>query len=92
MCPHDGALLCGLLLFGIIAVQKKAEKNEYPWSDMFNFYQDKMLAQKMPFDIQLYSGAVEYDFAAELAVIEKNAPVEEVYRSEERRVGKECRL
>lgn len=46
---------------------------------MFNFYQDKMLAQKMPFGIQLYSGAVEYDFAAELAVIEKNAPVEEVY-------------
>ena len=46
---------------------------------MFNFYQDHMLAEKMPFDIQLRSSYVENDFAAELAVIEKNVPVEEVY-------------
>ena len=46
---------------------------------MFNFYQDHMLAEKMPFDIQLHSGYVENDFAAELAVIEENVPVEEVY-------------
>lgn len=46
---------------------------------MFNFYQDHMLAEKMPFDIQLHSGYVENDFAAELAVIEENVPVEEAY-------------
>ncbi len=42
---------------------------------MFNFYQDHMLAEKMPFDIQLHSGYVENDFAAELAVIEENVTV-----------------
>lgn len=46
---------------------------------MFNFYQDHMLAQKMPFDVQLHSRYVENDFEAELAAIEKTVPVEEVY-------------
>jgi len=46
---------------------------------MFNFYQDRMLAAKVPFDVQIHSGYVEDDFAAELAVIEKNVPVGEVY-------------
>lgn len=46
---------------------------------MFNFYQDRMLAQKMPFDVQIHSGYVEDDFATELAVIERNAPIKEAY-------------
>ena len=46
---------------------------------MFNFYQDQMLAQKMPFDVQIHSGYVEDDFATELAIIEKNAPIKGAY-------------
>ncbi len=46
---------------------------------MFNFYQDRMLEEKMPFDVQIHSGYTEEDFAAELAVIEKSASIKEAY-------------
>lgn len=46
---------------------------------MFNLYQERMFEVKMPFDIQIYSAYADDDFAAQLAVIEKNVPVEEVY-------------
>lgn len=46
---------------------------------MFNFYQDRMLAQKMPFDVHIHSEYVQDTFAAELAVIEENARIKEKY-------------
>lgn len=46
---------------------------------MFDFYQDRIFAVKMPFDIQIYSASVEEDYAVQLAVIERNAKVEDVY-------------
>ncbi len=54
---------------------------------MFNFYQDHMLAEKMPFDIQLHSGYVENDFAAELAVIEENVTVRRRTRTRSTRMA-----
>ncbi len=46
---------------------------------MFNIYQEHMLEEKMPFDIQIYSPYVDDDFAVPLAVIEKNVPIENAY-------------
>lgn len=46
---------------------------------MFNFYQDRMLAGKMPFDVQIHSEDTEDDFAGELAVIGKNARIKEIF-------------
>ena len=42
---------------------------------MFSDYQNKILETKFPFDIQIYSGDVEDDFADEMAVIEDSARV-----------------
>ena len=46
---------------------------------MFRFFQDRMLEQKMPFDIQIHSASVEEDFADELAMVKKEASVKETY-------------
>lgn len=46
---------------------------------MFNFYQEHIFEVKMPFDVQIYSASVDDDFAAQLAVIEENVPVEDAY-------------
>lgn len=46
---------------------------------MFNFYENQMLADKMPFDIHIHSAHVDDDFATELSIIEKNVPVKEAY-------------
>lgn len=46
---------------------------------MFQFFQDKMLEQKMPFAIQIYSASVEETFAEELALLEKETSLKETY-------------
>ncbi len=46
---------------------------------MFNFYENQMLGDKMPFDIHIHSAYVEDDFATELSVIENNVPIKEAY-------------
>ena len=46
---------------------------------MFSDYQNKVLKEKFPFDLQVYSGNVEDDFQRELAVIEEEAVVKEAY-------------
>lgn len=46
---------------------------------MFSDYQNKVLQEKFPFDVQVYSGNVEDDFRRELAVIEEMCDVKEAY-------------
>ncbi|MCM1088790.1 MAG: ABC transporter permease [Muribaculaceae bacterium] len=46
---------------------------------MFQFFQDKMLEQKMPFAIQIYSASVEETFTEELALLEKETSLKETY-------------
>ena len=46
---------------------------------MFNFYENRMLPDKMPFDIHIHSAYVEEDFADQLSIIENNVPVKEAY-------------
>lgn len=46
---------------------------------MFSDYQNKVLQEKFPFDVQVYSGNVEDDFKRELAVIEEMCDVKEAY-------------
>ncbi len=46
---------------------------------MFNFYENGMLPDKMPFDVHIHSAYVEDDFAAELSVIRQHVPVKEAY-------------
>lgn len=47
---------------------------------MFSDYQSKMLKEKFPFDVQIYSGNTEDEFNQELGVIEEMAEVKEAYR------------
>ena len=47
---------------------------------MFGDHQNKVLEEKFPFDVQVYSGNVEDDFREELAVIEKESRIKEAYR------------
>lgn len=46
---------------------------------MFNFYENKMLYDKMPFDIQIHSAYVADDFATELSIIKENASIKDAY-------------
>lgn len=46
---------------------------------MFTFYENRMLPDKMPFDIHIHSAYVEEDFADQLSIIENNVPVKEAY-------------
>lgn len=59
---------------------------------MFSEYENTVLDDKFPFDIQIWSGDTENDFAAEKKVIEENAKVREyfayhIYSDEENRVN-----
>ena len=59
---------------------------------MFSEYENTVLDDKFPFDIQIWSGDTENDFAAEKKVIEENAKVREyfayhIYTDEENRVN-----
>lgn len=47
---------------------------------MFSDYQDKVLEEKFPFDVQVYSGDVEDDFGQELSVIREMSRIKEAYR------------
>ncbi len=46
---------------------------------MFADYQNKILGEKFPFDVQVYSGDVEDDFSLELGVIGEMCEMKEVY-------------
>lgn len=46
---------------------------------MFSDYQNKVLKDKFPFDIQIYSGDTEDDFEKELSIIRDVAVVKEAY-------------
>lgn len=46
---------------------------------MFSDYQNKVLKEKFPFDVQVYSGDIEDDFQKELEVIRDGAKVKEAY-------------
>lgn len=46
---------------------------------MFGDYQNKILGEKFPFDVQVYSGDVEDDFSLELGVIGEMCEMKEVY-------------
>ena len=46
---------------------------------MFSEYENTILEEKFPFDVQIYSSNVEDDFADEKEVIERNAEVAEYY-------------
>ncbi len=59
---------------------------------MFSEYENTVLDDKFPFDIQIWSGDTENDFAEEKKVIEENAKVREyfayhIYTDEENRVN-----
>lgn len=46
---------------------------------MFSDYQDKALENKFPFDVQVYSPDVEYDFADELHILNEQTEIKETY-------------
>lgn len=46
---------------------------------MFSDYQNQILKEKFPFDVQVYSGSVRDDFKDELTVISENAQMKESY-------------
>lgn len=46
---------------------------------MFADYQNQMLEQKFPFDVQVFSDRKDEDFAEELGVLEQNTRVKEAY-------------
>ncbi len=46
---------------------------------MFSDYQNRVLENKFPFDVQMYHSDVEYDFAEELRILEEQTEVEEIY-------------
>ena len=46
---------------------------------MFGDYQNKILGEKFPFDVQVYSGDVEDDFSLELGVIGEMCEMKEIY-------------
>lgn len=46
---------------------------------MFNEYENTVLEEKYPFDIQIYSADIEEDFAREKAVIEEEVTVSQYY-------------
>lgn len=46
---------------------------------MFGDYQNKILGEKFPFDVQVYSGDAEDDFSRELGVIGEMCEIKEVY-------------
>ncbi len=59
---------------------------------MFNDYQNQILKDKFPFDIQVYSGSVEDDFADEWNVIRENTVVKDslsyhIYENETNQVN-----
>lgn len=46
---------------------------------MFNYYQNQILVNKFPFDVQVYSSDAEDDFQQEIALLEKETQVKETY-------------
>lgn len=46
---------------------------------MFSDYQNQMLDEKFPFDVQIYSEDVKDDFADELKVLDQNTKVNDLY-------------
>lgn len=46
---------------------------------MFNDYQNKILANKWPFDVQVFHSRPDYDFAGERDVLERETTVEDIY-------------
>ncbi len=46
---------------------------------MFNDYQNQMLAQKWPFDVQVFSGDAEDDFREELEVLNRESEIKELH-------------
>lgn len=47
---------------------------------MFNHFQNQILVDKYPFDVQIYDSSVEEDFHQEMELLESEARVEEFYR------------
>lgn len=47
---------------------------------MFNHFQNQILVDKYPFDVQIYDSSVEEDFHQEMELLEREARVEEFYR------------
>lgn len=46
---------------------------------MFSDYQNRVLENKFPFDVQMYHSDVGYDFAGELRILEEQTEIEEIY-------------
>lgn len=46
---------------------------------MFHHFQDQILADKWPFDVQIYSGNLQDDFIAERKLLAQEASVQEIY-------------
>lgn len=47
---------------------------------MFNHFQNQILVDKYPFDVQIYDSSVEEDFHQEMELLESETRVEEFYR------------
>lgn len=47
---------------------------------MFNHFQNQILVDKYPFDVQIYDSSVEEDFHQEMELLERETRVEEFYR------------
>ena len=47
---------------------------------MFNHFQNQILVDKYPFDVQIYDSSVEEDFHQEMELLERETKVEEFYR------------
>lgn len=46
---------------------------------MFNYFQNRVLENKFPFDVQVYSSRVDDDFRQEIDLLEKNTQVNKIY-------------
>lgn len=47
---------------------------------MFNDFQNQILVNKFPFDVQIYSSRADEDFHQEIALLEQETQVNEIYR------------
>lgn len=47
---------------------------------MFNHYQNQVLVDKFPFDVQVYSSDVNDDFRNEIALLKKETKIKEIYK------------
>lgn len=47
---------------------------------MFNDFQNQILVNKFPFDVQIYSSRANEDFHQEIALLEKETQINEIYR------------